>query len=188
MKTSLKILIVEPSDIILEGLARIFGDVGMFNLLPPLHDAANLAERAAVLNPDVLVINPTIVNERFDFQKDIPQIALVYQYVEPAVVSQYDGVIDIRENKSRVVAIVRELFEARAGDDNVTENYELSDRETEILIEIANGLSSKEIANKLNISVHTVNTHRKNITHKTGIKSLAGLGVYAILHDLMKGN
>ena len=67
------------------------------------------------------------------------------------------------------------------------ENYELSDRETDVLILVAKGLSSKEIADKLNISVHTVNTHRKNITHKTGIKSVAGLAVYAMLHNLVMG-
>ena len=50
---------------------------------------------------------------------------------------------------------------------------------------VAKGLSSKEIADKLSISVHTVNSHRKNITHKTGIKSVAGLAVYAMIHNLM---
>ncbi|MBP5709533.1 MAG: helix-turn-helix transcriptional regulator [Bacteroidales bacterium] len=187
MKASLKILIVEPSDIIMEGLVHILDEVAMFNVLPPLHDAANLQERVAVLQPDLLIINPTIITAKTDFPNPVSQVALVYQYVEPAVVSQYDAVIDIRENKSRVVSILREFSSTRQVEIETAGNYELSEREAEILVEIANGLSSKEIANKLNISVHTVNTHRKNITHKTGIKSLAGLGVYAMLHDLMKG-
>ena len=67
----------------------------------------------------------------------------------------------------------------------VSDNYELSDRETDVLVLVAKGLSSKEIADKLNISIHTVNSHRKNITHKTGIKSVAGLAVYAMIHNLM---
>jgi DNA-binding CsgD family transcriptional regulator len=45
---------------------------------------------------------------------------------------------------------------------------------------IAKGFSNKETADKLNISIHTVNTHRKNIMEKTGIRSLAGLTVYAV--------
>ena len=60
-----------------------------------------------------------------------------------------------------------------------------SDRETEVLLLVAQGCSSKEIADRLHISIHTVNTHRKNITHKTGIKSVAGLAVYAMLHNLI---
>ena len=45
--------------------------------------------------------------------------------------------------------------------------------------------SNKEIADVLNVSVHTVISHRKNITHKTGIKSVAGLTVYAMLNNLI---
>ncbi|MBR1799067.1 MAG: hemerythrin domain-containing protein [Bacteroidales bacterium] len=61
------------------------------------------------------------------------------------------------------------------------EDYDLSDREHDVLKLVAQGLSSKEIAAKLNIAVNTVNTHRKNITKKTGIKSVAGLAVYTML-------
>ncbi len=61
------------------------------------------------------------------------------------------------------------------------EDYQLSDRELEVLDLVAKGLSSKEIADRLNIAVNTVNTHRKSITRKTGIKSVAGLAVYAML-------
>lgn len=61
------------------------------------------------------------------------------------------------------------------------EDYQLSDREQEVLELVAQGLSSKEIAERLNIAVNTVNTHRKSITRKTGIKSVAGLAVYAML-------
>lgn len=61
------------------------------------------------------------------------------------------------------------------------EDYNLSDREQDVLELVAQGLSSKEIATRLNIAVNTVNTHRKSITKKTGIKSVAGLAVYAML-------
>lgn len=61
------------------------------------------------------------------------------------------------------------------------EDYQLSEREQEVLELVAEGLSSKEIADRLRIAVNTVNTHRKSITRKTGIKSVAGLAVYAKL-------
>lgn len=63
------------------------------------------------------------------------------------------------------------------------EDYNLSDREMEVLELVAQGLSSKEISSRLNIAVNTVNTHRKSITRKTGIKSVAGLAVYAMLKN-----
>ena len=61
------------------------------------------------------------------------------------------------------------------------EDYQLSEREQDVLELVAQGLSSKEIADRLSIAVNTVNTHRKSITRKTGIKSVAGLAVYAML-------
>ncbi|KWW29213.1 MAG: regulator of cell morphoproteinis and NO signaling [bacterium P3] len=65
-----------------------------------------------------------------------------------------------------------------------SDDYELSDREKDVLVLVAKGLSSKEIADKLCLSVHTVNSHRKNITRKTGIKSVAGLAAYAMICKL----
>ena len=44
---------------------------------------------------------------------------------------------------------------------------------------------NKEIADTLSISVNTVITHRRNITHKIGIRSIPGLTVYAILNNLI---
>jgi len=61
----------------------------------------------------------------------------------------------------------------------------LSEREKEILVSVAKGMINKEIADKHNISINTVITHRKNITRKTGIKTVAGLTVYAILNNLI---
>ena len=61
----------------------------------------------------------------------------------------------------------------------------LSPREKEILVCVAQGMQNKEIAAKYNLSIFTVMTHRKNITEKTGIKSIAGLTAYAILQGLI---
>lgn len=61
----------------------------------------------------------------------------------------------------------------------------LSDREKDVLVEVVNGLSNKEIADKLFISVHTVITHRKNIARKLNIHSTAGLTIYAIVNKLI---
>lgn len=62
----------------------------------------------------------------------------------------------------------------------------LSERETEVLKTVALGYSNKETAEKLFISINTVISHRKNITEKLGIKTIAGLTVYAVMHDLIK--
>ena len=62
---------------------------------------------------------------------------------------------------------------------------QLTNRETEILKLIVQGLLNKEIADKLNISLNTVLTHRKNIIAKTGIKTVSGLTFYCIRNGLI---
>lgn len=69
-----------------------------------------------------------------------------------------------------------------------SEGEELSERERDVLVQIVKGLSNKEIADVLCISVHTVITHRKNITRKLNIHSTAGLTIYAIVHKLININ
>jgi regulator of cell morphogenesis and NO signaling len=67
----------------------------------------------------------------------------------------------------------------------VQETELLSERERDVLVQIVNGLSNKEIADVLCISTHTVITHRKNITRKLNIHSTAGLTIYAIVNKLV---
>ena len=65
---------------------------------------------------------------------------------------------------------------------------ELSEREKDVLIQVVRGLSNKEIADVLCISMHTVISHRKHITSKLNIHSTAGLTIYAIVNKLVDIN
>lgn len=58
----------------------------------------------------------------------------------------------------------------------------LSAREIEVLVLVTKGYINKEIADKLNIGLTTVISHRKNITEKLGIKSVSGLAIYAVMN------
>ncbi len=71
---------------------------------------------------------------------------------------------------------------------SIRENEELSEREKDVLIQVVRGLSNKEIADVLCISMHTVVSHRKHITAKLNIHSTAGLTVYAIVNHLVDLN
>ena len=199
MSAQPNLLLVEPSDIIREGLFSLLE--GEFNLLAPMRNATDLALRLPVLQPDILLINPTLLPVPANMQlsalrqarPSMSVVGLVYQYVDPILLQSFTALLDIREPQNRVAQILRDSLTARraAGGGALSdvssedENYELSDREREVLVLVAQGCSSKEIADRLFISIHTVNTHRKNITRKTGIKSVAGLTVYATLHNLL---
>ena len=64
----------------------------------------------------------------------------------------------------------------------------LSDREIEVMSLIVQGYINKEIAEKLNIGMSTVITHRKNIMEKLGMKSVSALTIYAVMHGYVDIN
>ena len=64
----------------------------------------------------------------------------------------------------------------------------LSERESEIITLIAEGLTNAQIAEQLFLSNHTINTHRKNIMNKLGVKNTAGIVMYAVKTNLVSPN
>lgn len=67
-------------------------------------------------------------------------------------------------------------------------NKDLSLREVDVLRQVVKGITNKEIADRLNISLNTVLSHRKNITAKLGIKTISGLTFYAIMNGIVSGD
>jgi DNA-binding CsgD family transcriptional regulator len=86
-----------------------------------------------------------------------------------------------------IIEQLHQLFSAE-GNANCEKNRELSSRETDVLQLIVQGYTNKDIADKLNISLNTVLTHRKNITFKLGIKTTSGLTFYAIMNGLVSSD
>ena len=64
----------------------------------------------------------------------------------------------------------------------------LTDREIEVMSLIVQGYINKEIADRLNIGLATVVTHRKNIMDKLGMKSVSALTIYAVMHGFVDIN
>lgn len=83
---------------------------------------------------------------------------------------------------------VRMKLKVRSEEKAPVESPVLGKREEEIIACVARGMSNKEIAEKLCISVNTVTTHRRNICTKLEIHSPAGLTIYAILNGLIDPN
>ena len=71
---------------------------------------------------------------------------------------------------------------------NILKQRILSDREIEVMSLIVQGYINKEIADKLNIGISTVITHRKNIMEKLGMKSVSALTIYAVMHGYVDIN
>ena len=193
MKSDKKLIIVEPSPIVSAGLASYFDDIKQVSIVSQLDRIDRMEEKLAAYNPDILIINPLLIaydtNEHFlkicrDFSNVIP-VALVTSYVDAGILKQFKDVIEINDSKQKVVTKIFNLLSDNKLTQDKPESIELSNRETDVLVALVKGLTNKEISDKLYISVHTVITHRKNIVRKTGIKSVSGLTVYALLNNLV---
>jgi len=97
----------------------------------------------------------------------------------------FDEIITIYDSKNVIIEKLENIFKKILVATNTPTNTNLSEREKEILKYVAMGFTNKEIAEKLFLSVHTVMTHRKNITAKLGIKTISGLTLYAILNGIV---
>lgn len=82
----------------------------------------------------------------------------------------------------------KDIPAANASEAVSCDGVKLSAREIEIIQLVAQGLSNKEIAEKIFLSVHTVTTHRKNIMSKLGVNNTAGLVMFAIRQNLIEPN
>lgn len=193
MKADNKIIIVEPSYLLSSGLAHCFDDSQNLTVTVQLDSVERLHEKLYINNPDILIINPLLLlySDVISLRQiihDFPNMicmALVSSYVDRNVLKQYNDVIELNDGKQKVISKIYASLNDSCSNASQTENIELSNRETDVLVAIAKGLTNKEISEQLFISVHTVITHRKNIIKKTGIKSVSGLTVYALLNNLI---
>jgi DNA-binding NarL/FixJ family response regulator len=97
----------------------------------------------------------------------------------------YEFYIRINDTKDEIIETLLRAISELNNNNSSRANNVLSSREIDIIRYIAKGMSSKQIADTLYISLNTVNTHRKNISTKIGIKTASGQTAYAILNNII---
>jgi len=190
------VLLIVPSLIVARGLESVFNDLGEFKVVGVLTDFSHNSDtRLRNIETDVIVMDPQVLD--FETRKngrayigeylDVPVVALETSVMKEEILKQYDEVINLYDEPTTIIRKLRTALEAQQESSKI-EGNELSSREKEILVCVAKGMLNKEIADRFNLSIYTVITHRKNITRKTGIKTVAGLTVYALLNNLIDIN
>ena len=192
MSGILRVVIAEPSSLVADGLRMMLEEAGGFYTVGTVSDGSMLDERLRVWNADLAIINPSLIDGRWarNIKASLPSLqsvrslAIVYGVFDDELLRQFDAVAKIVDAPASIVGKLRHM--ASSGADGRTDGgYELTDRERDILMSVARGRTNKEIADEYNISIHTVISHRKNIARKTGIRSVAGLTVYALLNNMI---
>lgn len=191
-----KVLLIIPSRIIARGMEGVFHDLGEFSVEGILTDLSRTSEvRLKNMDVELIVVDPVIFDcasrasgrSRIAEYSDAVVVALQTVPMEDDVWRQYDEVVNLYDLPPVIIRKLRTVL-ANRSETPKSDSQELSAREKEILVCVAKGMLNKEIADLYNISIYTVITHRKNITRKTGIKTVAGLTVYALLNNLIDAN
>ncbi len=209
MTDTTRVLIVDDHPMVAEGIQSILESFDDIQVVGTLGNGQEAIDQAARLRPDVILMDlnmpgmgglsaTEIILER------LPRTRILIlsmhdspEYISTALNHGAKGYIlkdvptdEIKQAIDAVMRGERYLCTGASGSlepkgDSTREA--LTGREQTILLELAQGKSNKEVAQTLEISVRTVETHRKNIKRKLGISSTAGLTRYALEHGVLQG-
>ncbi|MDE6491347.1 MAG: LuxR C-terminal-related transcriptional regulator [Muribaculaceae bacterium] len=178
-----------PSAMIASGLSAIVA--GVTDVSVSCHDmwGKDLVREIKVKKPSLLFVDPIAMdNELMEAVKGEAdnRMVMVGVYVSalPAEISQlYDEMVSIYDSPDAVASLLRRIASKEEPSQRARE---LSPRERTVVVGVVKGLSNKEIAEEMHVSVNTVMTHRRNIASKLQIHSAAGLTIYAIVSKLVR--
>jgi len=151
----------------------------------------NLQDKIISKKPEFVIIDPLSIGDglislirKLNQEKHIKIIGLVSSTSNNNIISLFRHTLNIQHSKYQLIEALKNII---GKEEKVADKDEklLSKRETEILRNLALGLTNQEIADKLFLSIHTVMTHRKKITRKLAIKTVSGLTVYALMNKLV---
>lgn len=170
--------------------------LGLTNILRKMQDVdfsfieLNGENTAAIGNvkPSIIIADPLACNTDWleglrNGNPTMRVLGLVHTPLPQFVQKHYDDTVSIYDTANMIIQTVKKNVTVEESD---MRGKDLSPREKEVIVGIVKGLSNKEIASEMNVSVNTVMTHRRNIASKLHIHTPAGLTIYAIVSNLVR--
>lgn len=190
----LKVLVASSSVIIRSGLSSVLRRLHELNIQPVEISSTEMLEHYVTLHtPDIIMIDPTFggwfdlaeFKEAYNKLTGVKFVAVIASVIDNMQLKDYNERIALYDS---VEVIAEKLNGLMKTEDEMQDSdaEPLSQREKEIITYVVKGLTNKEIADNLCLSVHTVITHRRNIARKLQIHSPAGLTIYAIVNKLVE--
>jgi len=191
-------LIFEKSYLIRKGIVSLIEEIENCEIIIEHIDSEYLYSLIQEHKPKAVIINMELLNNiplnqidraRTELQCKFIGIGLENKSLKNELIDEY---LSYNDDKAELLKKLNHLIDdfnfnqkQRKNQEFKKSDHELSDREKDVVALVAKGLTNKEIADNLFISVHTAMTHRKNIAKKLGIKTVSGITVYAILNKLI---
>jgi DNA-binding NarL/FixJ family response regulator len=193
---TIKLVIADNSPIVRSGLIAVLRHIPGLKIQPyEVQTQSSLQNYIFMHEPDLVIVNP-IFDGWFDIKAfkaglkktPIKFMALLSAVIDSAVLKDYNDSFTIYDDVEQISTKIAKLLSEDSDKDQSAENENLSQREKEIIVGVVKGLTNKEIADKLCLSIHTVITHRRNVSRKLQIHSPAGLTIFAIVNGLVELN
>ncbi len=171
------IAVITRDTILAIGLKHLMRN--LFNIKVSVYDSVEESQITELANNDLLITDSDGFSANSGFF--IPRRSRTLIITSSEICDDSNGMLLNRyaDEASLISQLTKAVDQSRDTPNTVND---LSQREIDVLSQVASGYTNKEIADNLNISVNTVLTHRKNITAKLGIKSVSGLSVYAMMN------
>ena len=204
-----RVMIVDDHPMVAEGVQAILESFDDIGVVATLSDGPTAVAAVTGLTPDVILMDLNMpgltgLSATEMILEKLPETRILIlsmhdspEYISTALSHGARGYIlkdvpteKIKEAIDGVMAGQRYLCtgaEARLDPATPDGREPLTSREQTVLLQLAQGKLNKEVAGALEISVRTVETHRKNIKRKLGISSTAGLTRYAMEHGMLQG-
>ena len=190
-----KIAVVDPNTLSALGLKQILQNVMPIMTVDIYGSFAELtANRADDYFHYFVAMNIVIENMAFFQERRRKTIVLTLSLDSMSQLSDFHCLC-INTPETELVRTILALQQYAHGDGRnmppmpaILRQKILTDREIEVMSLIVQGYINKEIADKLNIGLSTVITHRKNIMEKLGMKSVSALTIYAVMHGYVDIN
>lgn len=197
----IKIALIDDHPIITDGLAKVFHENPEFEVVGIYNSPVKASEELPGQEVHV-VLSDVSMPEMSGYQliqklkkgKSNPKVIMLSMFVEKSIIatcfqSGADGYIAKSEAIDKIVDTIERVLDGKKvfpfpekeleASNKDSKGGMLSDRELEILKLVADGFSSKQVADKLFLSELTVNTHRRNMLKKTNQPNVAALVSYA---------
>lgn len=182
-----RVVIIEPARVVRAGVEAMLLASGEFSVAAAYNTMQEYEANAEAVGEVDIVVASTTYGRQVEASQalgGLPVVGLQTALTEADMLRAFVAVVSIYSSEEELLRTLREAVDAPV-QHNYAESHDLSERERDVLVLVAKGYTNKEIAQELFISPHTVISHRKNIVHKTGIRSVAGLTVYAVLNKLI---
>ena len=208
MSAPVKVLIVDDHPMVAEGIQSILETYDDVSVVGTLRNGQQAVDQVDTLDPDVILMDlnmpglgglsatEILLEKRPDTRILVLSMHDTPEYISTALSHGAMGYVlkdvptdEIKQAIDTVMQGERYLCTGAEGSLKPKSGLReaLTGREQTILLQLAQGKSNKDVAEVLNISVRTVETHRKNIKRKLGISSTAGLTRYAMEHGVLQG-